>query len=190
MAWKTLKVRMEGAGRCIQHNGQLADPLNKFTKAIKEISGKRQKTDADFEQMAKLEFLGGLYLDANGPCWPGDVIEGSVVNGAKKRKEGPKAKSGLIVTKPSSLIYDGPRDPEELLKDDNFRCAALVRIGQSKVVRTRPCFNQWSCVVEVEYEDGIANKSMVVAWFEIAGQQVGVGDWRPRYGRFSAKLVD
>ena len=40
----------------IMHNGQTADPLNPFSKAMKEISGKRKKTDTDYEAMANIEF--------------------------------------------------------------------------------------------------------------------------------------
>jgi len=42
------------------HNGQLADPMNRFTKAIKEITGKRKKSDSDHMEISHLEFLGSL----------------------------------------------------------------------------------------------------------------------------------
>lgn len=51
----------------LMHNGQLADPSNEWARAIKEISGKRAKTAADYEEMARLEWLGSLYLNQHGP---------------------------------------------------------------------------------------------------------------------------
>jgi len=47
----------------IMHNGQTADPLNPFSKAMKEISSKRKKTDTDYEAMANIEYRAGLYLN-------------------------------------------------------------------------------------------------------------------------------
>ena len=73
----------------IMHSGQTADPLNHFTKALKEISSKRKKTDADFEAMANIEYQAGLYLNKNREVIiPSRVLESVLVEGAKKSKEG------------------------------------------------------------------------------------------------------
>jgi len=48
---------------------------------------------------------------------------------------------------------------------------------------------EWSCKVHVDYNDNILNKETVIEIAEIAGEQVGVGDWRPKYGRFSVKVI-
>jgi hypothetical protein len=82
----------------IMHNGQTADPLNSFSKAMKEISGKRKKTDADFEALANIEYQAGLYLNAKGQVIiPSRVLESVLVEGAKKSKEGKLALSGMFV---------------------------------------------------------------------------------------------
>ena len=51
-------------------------------------------------------------------------------------------------------------------------------------MRTRPIFNDWSAVIHLDFEDSILNESDVVDFATKAGAVVGVGDWRPRYGRF------
>ncbi len=82
----------------IMHNGQTADPLNPFSKAMKEISGKRKKTDSDYEAMANIEYKAGLYVDAkNNVIVPSRVLESVLVEGAKKSKEGKLALSGMFV---------------------------------------------------------------------------------------------
>jgi len=90
------------------HNGELANPLNPIVKEMKKISGKRSKTEADYEELARLEFQGGLYMGQDGPVIPATCIEAMLINGAKKSKEGPKAKVGIFVTKNARLEYDGP----------------------------------------------------------------------------------
>jgi hypothetical protein len=37
---KAYRVTIEGTAPIIMHNGQTADPLNQYAKAIKQISGK------------------------------------------------------------------------------------------------------------------------------------------------------
>jgi hypothetical protein len=189
MAWQTLKFRLTASAPLIMHNGQMADPTNKWSKLMKQISSKRAKTDADYEEMAHIEFLAGLYLDTSGPILPNFVIDGMILNGAKKSKEGPLAKSGCFCLKHAQLEYNGPRDAEELWQDERFRYSALVRVQTARVSRMRPIFNDWSTVVELSVEDTLVNPSRVEEWLVTAGNQVGLGDWRPQHGRFTVEKV-
>jgi hypothetical protein len=45
-------------------------------------------------------------------------------------------------------------------------------------------------VIEVEYEDSVVNEEQVDRWVNSAGTQVGLCDWRPRCGRFTAEKVE
>jgi len=172
------------------HNGQMADPLNKWSKLLKLITAKRKKTEADYEEMAHIEFLGGLYLDENGPIIPTFVIESLLINGAKKSNEGPVAKSGSYCLQHAKLEYDGPRTAEELWKDENFRFSAIVRIGTSRLPRMRPLFNNWSATIILNVEDTMVNISRVDEWLAAAGTQVGLGDCRPQHGRFTSERLN
>jgi hypothetical protein len=51
----TLKVQLRGASPMLLHNGRTANPLDKFARQLKAVSKKRNKTDADYEEMAKIE---------------------------------------------------------------------------------------------------------------------------------------
>lgn len=185
MAWQTLRYQLTSAAPLIMHNGQTADPLNKWSKAMKQISGKRAKTEADFVELARLEFMAGLYMTPDGPIIPNTVIDSMVVNAAKKLKEGMTAKSGCFCFEAARLDYDGPRTADELWADERFHFPALVRVGMARVMRMRPQFNPWSAVITLNAEDSLINPSRVDDWMRIAGTQIGLCDWRPVYGRFS-----
>lgn len=189
MAWKTLNYKLTSACPMLQHNGQTADPLNKWSKAIKAVSGKRSKTDADYEEMARLEFLAGLYMGADGPIIPASVVDATIINAAKKLKEGMTAKAGLFCLEHARLEYEGPCTTDALWADERFRYVAIVRVGNARIARTRPIFNAWEAVVKVNFEDGVLNATQVDRWFTIAGTQIGFGDWRPQYGRFQAQRL-
>ena len=71
MSYQRMKFRLTGVSPLVKHNGRLANPWDPMAKALKAVAGERAKTDADFEELARIEFLGGLYVCENGPCIPG-----------------------------------------------------------------------------------------------------------------------
>lgn len=170
----------------IMHNGQTADPLNPFSKALKEISGKRKKTDSDFESMANIELKAGLYVDSNNNVIiPSRVLESVLVEGAKKSKEGKLALSGMFVDTDATFTYDGhPMTVDELTASPDHRICVAVRVGMSKVMRTRPHFKNWMAQFKVSLNSDVANEGQLRRWVEDAGSYVGIGDWRPRHGRY------
>ena len=186
MAWQTLKYQLTSSAPLLMHNGQMANPTNKFAKSMKQISSKRAKTDADYEEMARIEFMASLYMAPDGPVLPSYVLDATLINGAKKSKEGMSAKSGAFCLEHARIDFDGPRTVEGLWADERFRHVALVRVGTARVARTRPLFTEWTAIVSVNIETTIVNPARVDDWFTIAGTQVGIGDWRPQHGRFQA----
>lgn len=190
MAWQKSKFNLVGEAPLVMHDGQLANPLNPLVQQIKKVSGKRSKTPADLEQLAKLEFVGGLYWDEKlGVILPAEVIESCLNGGARKFKEGPLAKSGMFISEHSKLLFDGPQTPEELWEDESFRFQKLVVVQRARILRTRPIFENWSAVVEVNFNDNITDLEAIKKWFVTAGQIVGLCEWRPRYGRFDVDLA-
>jgi len=189
MAWLEAKYKLTSVCQMLMHNGQTADPTNKWSKLIKQISSKRAKTDADYEEMARLEFMAGLYMSADGPVLPNYLIDAMLVAGAKKSKEGQVAKSAVFCTSHALLDYDGPRTADELWADERFRFTAIVRVQQARISRTRPRFEEWQSTVVVKYEPSVINLARVDDWLTIAGSMVGAGDWRPQNGRFEVARV-
>jgi hypothetical protein len=189
MTWKNAQYKLTSLAQLVMHNGQLADPTNRWAKSLKQITSKRNKTDADYEEMARIEFLGGLYLSEDGPIIPAHAIESTLVNAAKKRKEGVIAKSGMFCDAHARLEYDGPRIAEELWKDGGFKASNLVRVDRARVMRTRPCFKEWSTVISVTYDDEQLNLATLDEWVKIAGSIIGLLEWRPKFGRFERERI-
>lgn len=136
--------------------------------------------------------MGGLYLDKKlGVVLPAEVIEAVLNGGARKFKEGMVAKSGMYVANHAKLIFPGPQEPKKMWKDGRFTFQKMVKVQRNRILRTRPKFDEWSAIVEISYEDTtVEDLDQIVKWFVEAGQVVGIGDWRPRYGRFGVKALD
>lgn len=168
----------------IMHNAQLADPMNDFSKAMKAISGKRAKTEADHMEMSHIEFLGGLYMGNDGPVIPPQNVRKMLIEAARKRKEGKLAEAGIFVLDAFPLIYDGPRNADALWEAESFRDRRIVVVGRNRIVRTRPIFNEWQSKVKILFDDDVLNQGHLDSWFEIAGNIIGLNEMRPQYGRF------
>ncbi|MEM9420872.1 MAG: hypothetical protein AAGA25_17755 [Planctomycetota bacterium] len=186
---QTLNYKIIGTAPLLTHNGQLADPLNPFAKEMKKISGKRAKVEADFEQLARLEWRGSLYMSEGRPALPGEMIEATIVGGAKKQRKGKVARAAVFCDHPVFLDYDGPKDPDEMWADPKYRYTCGVRVQQSRVMRTRPIFRKWSAKVELAVLDEEVEADDVTRFFADAGRYVGLGDYRPKFGRFRVERV-
>ena len=187
---KTLSFKIVGVSPLLMHNGRLADPMDEYARKMKEISSKRKKTEADYEELARLEWLGSLYLADKEPCIPGYVFEACLIGkggAARKERMGKEAAAALWVFDDFPLLYDGPRDPYEMWEDEQFRLVAPVVINGNRVMRTRPMFKEWSAEVEVKFNPDLLDEDVVRRWPVVAGEQCGLGDWRPKFGRFEVE---
>ena len=190
MTLKTLNFKITGLAPLLMPNGQTADPLNKFSKAIKAVTSKRSKTDADHEEMAKLEWFASLYLDKGKVIIPDFVVEASLVAGARKSKLGKQAEAAIYVENHAILEFDGmDLTPEELFDRDENRDCRAVRVQKNKVMRTRFIAKEWSANISVLFDDSMLNSAAVKKAVADCGYQVGLCDWRPKYGRFEAELL-
>lgn len=183
-------ITITGTAPLLMHNSRLANPLDPAAKALKRVTSKRTKTDDDHEEVARLEHAGSLYIDTDaGPYIPADNIWRCLYDAAKKSKRGPKVKEGVFIsTDVNPLAYRGPRDVDSLWKDENFRHLASAKVTTSRVMRCRPIFREWRTDARGELDINTLDLVELVHIAETAGHLIGLGDWRPRYGRFEATV--
>lgn len=184
------RMTCTGTTPLLMHNARLSNPLDEMAKAMKRISSKRVKTEEDHEELARLEHAGSLYFDGEvGPYIPGQNFERCLLDAARITKSGKKIERGVFVeTNVNPLGYKGPRTAEELWADQNFRHSASVKVQQNRVTRTRPHFREWVVEAEGTYDPAIINLDELREIAETAGQMIGLGDWRPRFGRFAVTV--
>jgi hypothetical protein len=182
----TIKVKIKGVAPLLHHNGIFADPTNEWNKKLKDISGKRKKTDADYVAIKKIEFMGGLYYrEGLGVYIPDTWLEKSIRDGAADFKKGKNVLSGVqVVNQCNKLIFDGPQTPDELFEDPNFVDTRGVVIQRARIMRTRPKFENWECEFVLNITETVISPGDVQKALEISGMLKGLGDYRPKFGRF------
>ena len=128
------------------HNAQLSDDFNAIAREMKRINAKKtKKTDEDKVEVARLEFVGGMYYDEQlGPVLPSKVLNATILNSAKLTRERPTvARAGLVFDGLLyKLEYDGPRDLESLWGGGTSKYVSResAKVQASRVMRTRPMF--------------------------------------------------
>jgi len=189
----------------VMHNERLADPLDSVTRAIGGVSKKRNKTITDHEEIARLEWFGGLYTTEPIEIVSDEVqiVAGTTVtvpawnllrclqDGAKRHKRGVDVLRGVHpIVEHSSFEYDGPTEPDELWKDGGFTLRKTVGVQRARTTRTRPMFHPWKASLRVEVDPVVFDVDTLAVLWSDAGRYSGLGEMRPVYGRFAGTIEE
>lgn len=145
-------------------------------------SGGRAKTEYDPQEEAEA----ALYKNADdGVCQPANHIEGALIKAAVAFKfKGKKTfkdvfKAGIFI-EPALIPLENP-----WIIDTQ---GAIV--NRSRIMRSRPMFEEWSVTFRIRVIDTNITKDLLQDVLEEAGTYVGIGDYRPRFGRFSVEMLE
>lgn len=155
-------------------------------------SGGTKKTGAtDYSE----EWREKLYANGHGVFQPAVHFEASMVKAAvafRVKGQGRKTykdlfKSSVFVT-PDEILH-GVDVPEDLTTDGDEQLYIDMRpvvVQRARVIRMRPTFKSgWKLEFQIEVLDDAIPQSMAQDILAHAGKTVGIGDFRPRMGRFN-----
>ena len=193
------RITVSGVSPIIHHNGTAGlDTRSPVSREIAAITSTRGggRTEPDDDRLRELEAQRALWLDEGGaPAIPATAIRAAIEAGARKRKQGPQVRGGLMVLS-TAFAYDTEKygtDVEALGRSTQYTVPVVVQ--RSRILRTRAKFDTpWSCTFEVDVDDELIDLSQLLEWLDIAGRQIGLGDWRPEksgmFGRFTAPDIE
>ena len=90
------------------------------------------------------------------------------------------------------FVQPDPRSGELVeIKGEPTLRTDRVNVGNGQLdIRYRPEFKKWSTILNIEFNDNVLKADSVLQLLMAAGQNVGVGDWRPeRNGTFGTWLI-
>ena len=191
------QITLRGISPIIMHNG--AAGLDSRSAANQEkaaITKKRgaNRTEADEMRLRELETITAFWLNDEGaPTIPEGAVRAVIETGARKVKQGPQVREGLIVEKVTDFDYDKSLgiNAEELCKTVQFTVGVVVQ--RNRILRTRAKFDDWGVTFIVEVDDELVDQEQLANWLDIAGRRIGIGDWRPEksgfHGRFETESI-
>jgi hypothetical protein len=137
-----------------------------------------------------------LYRDDDGiVCLPGEYLRGAICSpgGAAKYRQDPRSprKSALDLYKAGVIALTNlapiVTSDGELAKDADYMDRRRVVVQRNAVSRVRPAFHTgWTTTVQFQINtpEYISDKDFKDV-LDLAGRLVGVGDFRPTFGRFT-----
>ena len=189
---KTLRVTWKGISPLIMHSCQCVNPLHPIAKELKKYTSKKNKTDEDLTTISDLEWEAGAYWkDGLGLYIPAENVEATIINGAKANKKGKDVQRYVdVVDLYIPLDYGENLSKEELIQNYEYRDTRIMTVMRSKVLRTRPRFDQWKIEFELRYNEEKIDIETIINAIEYAGMYVGLCDSRPKYGKFVATVEE
>lgn len=164
------KVSIKGVAPLLQHRY----PVENGEEKIKKRTGAR-----DYSDEAEIS----LHRDEKGNIYePSDHILGALIKAASNFLIGGRGKKTYKEIIKSSLFVSPdaiPHQNQKWVKD-----ARPVVVQRSRIIRERPMFKDWGLSFEVEAADEQLAENALKQIFDYAGAYCGIGDFRPRFGRF------
>lgn len=192
------RIEITGDSPLITHNGAAGLDTRSPENIEKAIIAKKRgsnRTEADEDRLRELDTFTSLYLDNEGaPTIPEAAVRASIEGAARKLKQGPQVREGLIVEGVDRFIYDEAlgKTAAELAKRAQFTVPVVVQ--RSRILRTRAKFDEWGLAFTVEVDPELVDQHQLETWLDIAGRRLGLGDWRPEksghYGRFHVVSIE
>jgi len=151
-------------------------------------AGKRKYNDEDEARLRTYKDPDGAY------CHPCEAFTKAMVKAVAGKKFGKMfatsaIKGSVFIVEPYALILDGKGNPATKYSIDR----RPVVIGKSRVLRCRPCWNQWQMRLPLEVDLAILSAENVEEALALAGRIIGIGDYRPErgggFGRFCVQKV-
>jgi len=167
---KKIQVSIRGVAPLLQHRFHVDNEAPTFT----ELTGFKDYSE---------DILKALYVEPNGTIYqPSDHIWCAMIKSAVNFKipgKGKKTYKDLV--KSAVFIY-----PDAIPhKNQKFGIDRRpVVIQRARVVRERPRFDDWELSFEIHLLDDQFPIDAARRILEHAGNYTGIGDFRPRFGRF------
>ncbi len=190
---KKIHVTLNGTNTLLMHSPKTVNKYHPLALELAQYTSKRKKTEDDLLKVSVLEWEAGLYYDeANGLHIPTECLQRTLENGAKLFKAGKDIQRYCIFPHCVAPLDIGtPFDLEKMRRDMKYYDVRPVRVGMSRIPRTRPRFDVWRCEFDMLFDESHIDIATIAMAFENAGQYIGLCDGRTLgYGRFTTAIEE
>ena len=173
-------VSIKGVSPLLQHRFPEDDP-----KTIKKSS--KRTGNPDYSKESEIS----LYKLPNGTIYqPATHIEGCLKKASvnfqiagKRRKTYKDLVLSAVFVKPDAI----PHKNQKWVSDER---PVIVPSTRGRIIRSRPRFDNWNLDFTIQITDSQLPFEVLKEILDYAGNSVGIGDFRPRFGRFIVTKFD
>lgn len=171
---KEIKVRIEGTAPLLQHK------MDADTEASLDATAIKKKTGANKDDDPR-KFL---YTFEGKVVQPAEHIVQAIIKRAsgyqiqgKGKKTYKEIAQGAVNVVPEFI----PHENQNWTVDVR---TAVVPATKGRIVRKRPRIDNWALEFTIQIINDQLPSAVVKAMLDDAGREGGIGDYRPRFGRF------
>jgi hypothetical protein len=186
---RILKVRNKGLTPLVIQSPRGVNRLDPLVQKLAALTAMTKRPDEIEMEIQRIKYELALYYDDQlGPYIPAEMPEANIYATARMEKAGTKAERAMqVATIKIPILYDGPRKLEDLLATPLFHDVRSVVKSRRRVMEDRPIFPEWHLSYELMLEENLLNLDQAKR-FIVNGGDLGYGNMRPRYGRFTATV--
>ena len=168
---ETVRVKIRGIAPLLMNKFKMPD------EGEPEAAARRDKQYDPVEDANS-----ALYREEGIGCYaPSTWIEAALREAGKEFKG--KGRGSLKATVLSSVFIDPEKIPlgKDTFDEIDKRPAVIQR---NRIIKSRPRFNQWELEFTVNFDENRIKKDVLKQMIAEAGATKGIGDYRPKFGRF------
>ena len=156
------KVKITFLTDGIYSNPRAMDPLDDDVKALKRVTGKKKKVDADHREIYFRQWMISLYTIDGKLIVPGKWVGKGLQIVARKEKAGKDIERGLLMVDDAVINYEGSKDVKKLYEDKKFR---WIRPGARGVMISNAVIPKGSWFeTEIEYNENTFDERKLLTW--------------------------
>ena len=174
---KTIEVSVKGVAPLLQHKFSVGEQAKLASKTKRQVGA--NKGDVVEDYLYTIEQDGKMVV-----CQPAEHFLQAMIKRASNYKIGSKGKKtykemsqGCIVVLPEMI----PHKLQDWVVDER---TVVIGATRGRIVRLRPKLNEWELDFVIQIMNDELPVEVVKGMLDDAGREGGIGDYRPRFGKF------
>ena len=170
---RKIKVSIKGTAPLLQHKMSIGQEAQLASKTKKSTGQDRGDKPEEY-----------LYKVGNKICQPAEHILQAIIKRLGGYKIQGKGKKTYLEMGKGSLNITPDMIPHKTQEWEADSRTVVIKATRGRVVRIRPKINDWELDFIIELINDELPIEVIKCALDDAGREGGIGDYRPRFGRF------
>jgi len=170
---KKINTSIKGVAPLLQHKMSTQEEAQLSSKTKKSVGQSKGDDPKDF-----------LHMVGDKICEPSEHILQAIIKRLSGYKIQGKGKKTYLEMGKGSLNILPDMIPHKIQEWEPDVRTVVIKATRGRIVRIRPKFNEWELDFVIEIINDDLPMEVVKSALDDAGREGGLGDYRPRFGRF------
>jgi hypothetical protein len=163
-------------------------------KAARKKGDEDRLTELQAEQSLNDFSASAYWTKEDGFYLPDSVMEACIKEAARTLRKGKDIDRGVLVSETVVSLKTGKRFTSlgQAYEDESFRMEGPCKIPPKTgalIWKTRCMIpTGWTAQFQIEFDETTISVKTLEEIVHVSGESIGIGGWRPKFGRFTAEV--